>query len=712
MEFPLKRGSVKENFPFPADGATVEETPPTLIWVPVPEAKTYAVEVKNDRGETVLKATTANHFIYDRKHWEPGRYSWDVTADTGLRRGVQHFDISPDAVYFRRPDAKMVLDSIPETRPRHLFAKADIPGILAAHQMDLEVLRRNVEMAYAHGLPEPPRYHEDPKALPYREYFGLHRDYCDRDMVACALLYGLTGDEKAGEHGKKLLLTIAGWDPDCPCSLTGKWGGDEVGLSNARCLPSAFDLLYDLLDEKERNLVTATIGAYARQCQFQLKRIDYVRNPSNSHAGRLPAYLGEAALVLKGTGAEADATLLCWLEQALDIFCGIFPYYGGADGSWAEGAFYCTSYTKWFLPFFSAVERFSGFSLFDRPFYMRLSQYLLHFCDPRYEVHPFGDGYWCKAEDPEWPGFFAQNPYRVYAERFGPELAKKRLEDCEDTDYFRLHLLDIFLPKPEETEENPLTGEAENGALFPDGGFAVLHTDLQAENDICVMMRASRFSADSHRHADQGSFALFCGGKALITPSGYFGRRYGTKHHVNWTRTTQAHNAVLIDGLGQTGGVDAGCKILSFDKENRRCLMDLGNAYPVKCQYIREIALDDGGITVTDRIEAEKPVAVTYPLHTLAEPVPLAKGFALERENCCLTVTALEGLELERISDQFGVDLNEGEPEQYHVTMPPQYHVYLKAEPKRSHTIQVRYAVCKNPSQSDGGKESEGGIHA
>ena len=124
-----------------------------------------------------------------------------MITDTGLRRGVQHFDISPDAVYFRRPDAKMVLDSIPETRPRHLFAKADIPGILAAHQMDLEVLRRNVEMAYAHGLPDPPRYHEDPKALPYREYFGLHRDYCDRDLVAC-----VASDAHGLHHRSNFLL--------------------------------------------------------------------------------------------------------------------------------------------------------------------------------------------------------------------------------------------------------------------------------------------------------------------------------------------------------------------------------------------------------------------------------------------------------------------------------------------------------------------------
>lgn len=693
MEFPLKRGSVKENFPFPAEGAIVEETPPTLIWVPVPGAKGYTVTVKNAGGETLLEESTENNFFYDRAPWEPGEYSWNVTTDTGLCRGWQKFAVSPHAVRFQRPEAKAILAGIPAERPRHLFEIKDIPELLAAHQKDLETLRRTVELAYEDGMPEPPRYHADADALPYREYFGRHRDYCDRDLVACALLYALTGDEKAGAHGRKLLLTISGWDPDCPCSLTGKWGGDEVGLSNARCLPAAFDLLYDLLEPEEITLVTGAIGAYARQCSYQLQRVDYACNPSNSHAGRLPAYLGEAALVLKGTGAETEETLVSWLEQALEIYCGIFPYYGGADGSWAEGAFYATSYAKWFLPFFSAVERFSGRSLMNRPFYYRYSQYLLHFCDPRYEVHPFGDGYWCKPEDAEWPGFFAQNPYRVYAQRFGPELARKRMDSCMEADYFRLHLLDVFLPKGQDAAGNPLTGEAEKAAVFPDGGFGVMHTDPEAEDDICVMMRASRFSADSHRHADQGSFALFCGGKALITPSGYFGRRYGTEHHVRWTRSTQAHNVALIDGQGQWGGVDAGCGFAAFDKEKCRCVMDLANAYPVDCEYTRQIDLDDGGITVTDRISAKEPVSLVWPLHTPVPPAWAGSNATLERENCRMTVVPLEGLEPGSISNQFGVDLNAGEPEQYHVTMPTQYHIYYQAEAKKNHLIRVRFEI-------------------
>jgi len=440
------------------------------------------------------------------------------------------------------------------------------------------------------------------------------------------------------------------------------------------------------------------VAVYARQCEERIRRIDYIKNPSNSHVGRLPAYLGEAALVLKGTGVETEDTLISWLGYALDIYTGIFPFYGCPDGSWAEGAFYSTSYTKWYLPFFSAVERFSGISLFARPFYMRYTQYLLHFCNEKYDIHPFGDGYWCCPTDEEWPGFFAQDPYRVYAERFGPEIVKKRKNAVisRETDYFRLHLLDIFLPKSRVEIPVSLTGEAENSAFFPYGGYAVLHTDTESENDICVMARASRYVADSHRHADQGSFALFCGGKSLISPSGFFGRRYGSKHHFEWTKKTVAHNVALIDGEGQGADVGTACAIVEFDGIAKRFTMDITPAYEGRVRrYLRTVSLDSRGITVSDDIEADKPVEITYPLHSYHAPTDKG-GSTVEivSDNAILTVAPMSGeLVLERISEQYGVELNEGEPLEYHVTMPQQYHVFYRADKAKKHSITVRYSV-------------------
>ena len=70
-------------------------------------------------------------------------------------------------------------------------------------------------------------------------------------------------------------------------------------MSLARCLPSVYDLLYPLLDEKEKVFVARTIKQYAQQSYDRLKAGDFCQNPGQSHLGRLPSYLGEAVLVLK-----------------------------------------------------------------------------------------------------------------------------------------------------------------------------------------------------------------------------------------------------------------------------------------------------------------------------------------------------------------------------------------------------------------------------
>ena len=141
-------------------------------------------------------------------------------------------------------------------------------------------------------------------------------------------------------------------------------------------------------------------------------------------------------MVLKDSNVLPREEAILWLSYALEIYGGIFPYFGTPDGGWAEGPFYGSSYTKWFLPFFSAVERFGGTRFLDRPFYQKAAKFFIHFADPDYEIHPFGDGYWCHPEDAEWPGFFAQSPCRFYAERFGPEAARKMVRDTAEPELY------------------------------------------------------------------------------------------------------------------------------------------------------------------------------------------------------------------------------------------------------------------------------------
>ena len=309
-------------FPSPREGEVMYETPPTFCWLREDVEGPYQITVRRN-GETVWYGETDRNYIVPSTELPAGGYEWNLEAD-GRERGWQSFSIAEEAVTFLRPDAKQLYETVPNVRPRMLFFQEEIPSIVAAHGPALETLERNVALALEDGLPEPPRYHVDPEALPYREYFGRHRDFCDRDLVACALAYHLQKDPAAGGHAKHLFLTLCDWSSEGPCSLEGPWG-DEVGLSHARCFPAVFDLLYDLLDAKERLFAARVVAAYAFQCERRLQRLDFCQNPGSSHAGRLPAYLGEAAMSLKGTGVVPEETLERWLTLAIDIYGGIFP---------------------------------------------------------------------------------------------------------------------------------------------------------------------------------------------------------------------------------------------------------------------------------------------------------------------------------------------------------------------------------------------------
>lgn len=690
--FPTERTAETQNFQFPTENETVYENPMTFIWIPVDDAKKYTLTIFDDEGYCE-KVETEYNFANSPKKLDAKKYYWTVETDTGLIREKMSFTVSENAVFFDRPTPEEVFNSYPAERPAYIFTKNELPELIEERKEEIEAIKRTADVAMSRPFPKTPTFHWEAWSYEYKLYFSEHRLYCDRDLIACALLYALTGDEKAGEYGKKLLLSICDMNPLGPCSVIWLWG-DEIGTSNMRNLPAAFDMLYPLLDNKQRKYVAQTIAVYAQQTEDKLKAIDFPRNPSNTHAARTPAYLGGAALVLKGTGVVPDETLKRWLTYSLDICCGIFPYLGRSDGSWADGIFYSASYSKWYLPFFAAVERFTEKSLLNRPFYHRFTNFLIHFYDHNYENHPFCDGYYETPLSDKWPGFFAQNPFTVYAGKFGPDLAKKRCREYSNQEIYYLHLLDLFIPtlKP---EAKSLACDPEDVAVFPDGGFVAMHTELENENDICVMARASKFPYNSHAHADQGSFALFCGGTSLISPSGYFGIGFGSNHHMQWTKKSKAHNVILVDGVGQDEVpiLESVGKIKDVDKENKICVMDMSTAYPNISKWQRELSLSDTGLSVSDVIESDKAVEITYCLHSLSKPEAFGNNVVIERNGKKLTIIPDENLTLELICDKFDVDLNDGQPEKFHVTEPVQYHIYYKSKKQAKHVFNVNYKV-------------------
>lgn len=701
--FQQTRSGAGEIFPFPENHETVMENPPSLIWIADEQNdnRGYKVVLKDSDGVESVFRSTKSYCILPAP-LIPGEYCWNVYSGD-RERGWQSFTVSEEAVEFSNPTPEEIYNAIPEaTHPRALFERKDIAEILASRTIELDVLKNNIQLALEEGILPPP-YRDLPldegeRRHYMRSYINKIREYADQNMIACGLGWQLFHDTAAGEMGKKLLLEISSWNLD-NTFVSVFYPFDEVGLSIARTLPTAFDLLYDLLTDAEKESVVKAIAKNAEQCYRRIKDEDYEGNPGNSHVGRLPAYLGEAAMMLKGH--LPDETVLKYLGAVTDIYGGIFPHYGSPDGGWGEGVFYASSYTKWYLPFFLCVERYTGKSYLDRPFYQNLSNFFLHFADKDFENHPFGDGYWCESDDPEWPGFFAQDPFRIYAEKFGPEEAREKQRSIAAPQVFKLHLMDIFLPFQKRPAKH-ITRPAKLADAFPKTGVFSMRSSFETKDCMAVMGRASRFGSASHSHADQGSFALFYEGVSLISPSGYYGFGWGTEHHLKWTNQSKAHNTILVDAEGMpTFSQKPTGKIESCEQNGRifTARLNLSNAYESIDSWTRCFTMDaaEKTLIVEDVISGADAHQLEWLLHSLSEPVISYGKIVIVRSGIRLIVEPMEGLLSDvQISDRFETDLNAGRPEYCEKAVAPQqFHMKWKTQKAKEHRIAVKFTIEK-----------------
>ena len=619
-QFRQKR-SPSSIFPAPENGEVVELNPPSLQWVAEPGVSLYRVRVERlPQQETVAAGTTAYNYFRIRRLLAPGRYRWNV-ASGDAELGWREFEVPASARPFLVPSAREVLARVPDIHPRHIHYRADLPELRERHKPQLEIIRRNVKLALSQGFMRYPDFYRPDGRIDYRRAFDESRQYFDRNLVACALAFLLLDDREAGQYAHEAVLRLCEWNPAGPASVYGQWG-DEIGLSICRVLPAVLDWTWHLYTPQELKWAANTLARHAEQLWERVTGEEFLAHPGNSHVGRLPGYLGEAALVLYGT--IPDETAERWLNYALEVYGSIFPHYGGRDGGWAEGPFYASSYTKWYLPFFFAVERHCGFSFLEKPFYRRVSQFFLHFAPPGQEAHPFGDGNWPTAD--EWPGFQAQDPFGVYAERFGPPEAREFSRQLTGAiDRYELHLLDVIRPRPPHPEPDA-AGPASDSYCSRDTGLLSMRRCVaDPVHDVAVLARCSCYGTPSHQHADQGNFAVLAAGKALIAPSGSFGYIFGEPHHRDWTQQTVGHNCILADGKGQPkDSAEAVGVILDFQDDGRLCRaeFDLSAAYRMLTNYTRTLEFDREALLlrVTDELEAPGETVIDFRLHSYARP--------------------------------------------------------------------------------------------
>lgn len=615
----------------PSQAYPAAVNPPSFNWPQTPAYKHYILELKHLTSDQTWRWEQVNSPMQLPYKLPHGQYQWRLIASPdGQPEQTSdwiRFQLSEAQANYVAPTANELFEQCAGREQWLLYFDEEIQSIRAQCDDIYPTLKHTASLCVPLSEISYPRHYQRGQEEGKREAIANARNWIDRDLMAHALLYKIWGEEEHGQEAMSRLLQFAEWSPEGPASLLQPctWG-DEVGCSLARNLFIAYHWLSPLLNDNEKGLfIRPMLVRIARQIVERLAQDNFKQYPGHSHTSRLPAYLGLAGLALHREHDRDECEQ--WLTEALTIYRGILPFYGGIDGSWVEGPFYASTYSKWFHPFFLSVERLSGFSFYQHPFYQNFLDFAQDFIAPEQAIHPFSDGFWCRREGKEWPGFFAQNPLRIYAARFGDALDYQQSLALESaiTDY-RLHLLDI-VPTVAQLALNKAVVEkqpseeklAEQQALnhyFEHAGLGKL-----TQQALSLYYRASAFGNSSHRHGDQGNVGLFDQHIGILVPTGSYGYRFGSKHHSQWTRQTVAHNLPLIGEQGQKLDDQSavGRVVHRHTTSNYHLVtLDLSEAYaqPLERFYRTLVLVEAYGLVIVDAIELIGEHAVHWRLHS------------------------------------------------------------------------------------------------
>jgi hypothetical protein len=696
-------------FPQPADGAEAPINPPGFGWWRAPGASAYRLIIRSAGGATVYESAPLKDPVHlpDRT-LAPGDYTWDVEAldaagKAVARRGAWKLRVPKGLVEMPWSDPKAILARVPNDHPRYVFLKRDLPAVRASlkttRREAWEHLKTAADRALKLPLPKPPNYDtfegQNRQRLGYAAYFGDFRRYIDGGMAPLALAYLLSGDERYGLAAKKLFLEVASWGVEGLMSVSSRFG-DEPGLSMGRHGPRAYDWLYDLFTPAERELARTVTADRARQILARLKRSDYLAKPEESHAGRLIAYLSEFAIALKGEAPDAHE----WLDYSLRGLMTFYPHWGDSDGGWAEGPSYAMAYNTIYLGALESLRAAAGLDLYRRPFFGRVRRYFFYCISPVGEIKPFGDG-----AERGGAGSGGSSLMLHHGRRFRDASAVWYAQQVPDATGVGDGLIPLAT---EDTVKAAPPSTAPQAAVFRGIGWAALHSAIERpREDTFFLFKSSPFGSVSHSHADQNSFAVLKGGRALAIASGYYGPSYGQPHHALWTRQTKANNSILVDGKGQeVRSAAANGRIARFDHKRALTYVcgDAAAAYGGRLKgFLRHVLfLRPGAFVVLDELSAPAPAEFEWLLHAFEkmQADEAAGTVASLRQGASMRVklSCPQGLRFTQ-TDQFETPYNQESPPEYQKKVENQWHFTASTKERATSTRIAAVMLVEGPGE-------------
>jgi hypothetical protein len=549
----------------PADGASVPLNPPTFTWIAPANAAKYDVQWSTDRAFPKGKTTTAESVVWPtythNQALQPGTYFWryrlvDAKAQASEWSVTRRVEVPAQAALLPMPTVAQQRKSVPAAHPRLFLRPEDLPRLRelarGREAAAFAVLRKAAdEFIKAGPTPEPPHKGSarDKNNAELVKYWWPNREQTEKacnEAETIAFVYLMTGDKVYGEAARRWVLHLASWDPKGNTNFTLNCeAGKPMLFRPAR----AYDWAWDMFTAEERAKIQAVMRERVIDAwnSSEVQRgVGHLQKPYGSHANRTWHKIAEAGIAFIDEIPEAPQ----WLDYAVNKFFACYPVWSDDDGGWHEGVSYWSGYQNKAVWWLQVAQSALGIDGLKKPFFAKVGDYPLYISPPHSPNAGFGD---LSFRPLTAPSFLE---YHVRARtasgdggnagywRWWAEQKDMRPNGGFLGFLYRANLPPMPAPKP--------PSDIPQSKIFHGIGIASLHTTLlDSRDDVHVVMKSSPFGSQSHGHNPQNSFQLNAYGEALLVANGYRDL-HGSAFHYQYVHSTRAHNAVLVNGEGQT----------------------------------------------------------------------------------------------------------------------------------------------------------------
>jgi len=600
----------------PADGMTVQQTPPDFSWPEASKTARYTLNLTYPDGKTRSLPAPQNYANWNAV-LPPGKYRWTVTAEGASGHTVSDartFVVDADSKPFLVPDMKSLAARLAaKPHPRGLPDDRTLAKMAEQRGRATRELRADVEMRTKEQLAPVPNT-GSPSADEGR--------IMDEVKLATNALaaYALFKEDRYYAEALRLAKNMASWDPNGTTAYTRKYV-DMGARQLTYTLVLAYDWLYPKLDSSTKSLLLSSIRIRTKQMFDDVigNRSRVAAEPRESHGQVTATMIGMMATLLVGDVPEAGE----WMEKALPLAINLVQPWGGDDGGFSNGTPYAIWDTGTLQPTWYVLRWASGIDLAQKAWVRNYARFLAYFNPPGTPARLFGDGY-------------EQEMFKEQSARFGKgftyfaptPLGRWYASQLSGEDPMRFEYL--MSPPADFSGPQPFPAGTPNSLYLPTTGWVAMHSELADKDRVSVYFKSSPYphGAFSHQLADQNSFVINAGGQRLAIESGYYDG-YKTRHWWNWLHQTRAANAITYDGgKGQIffEGTDykkmGYGKVLKYagDKSYDLATGDATQAYDgALTQALRSIVyLRPNIVVVHDKLASATPRKWEWNIHSLA----------------------------------------------------------------------------------------------